>query len=75
MANGKDQTDGLFVNVSFKNHPRLFEWLQREVASIPDMDRSTYMRRLVRREMARKLRRQAQQSPTEDDNTSRAVAA
>jgi len=55
------ETRNTFVNVDFKNDLEILDWLEEAVKKTPDMDRSKFMRRLVRREMRRDLRRKEQQ--------------
>lgn len=56
------EAESTFVNVDFKNHPDLLKWMNEYVASVPDLSRGAYIRRLVRRDMNRQVRRQAAQA-------------
>jgi len=59
------ETRNTFVNVDFKNDLEMLDWLEEAVKNTPDMDRSKFIRRLVRREMKRDLRRKEPQDTGE----------
>lgn len=69
MANNRNT----FVNVEFKNHLELLDHIDEMVETTPDLDKSRYIRRLVRRDMLAIRRRR--QSQAELDRPQRKVMA